>query len=381
MGKVKVSIIGGGIAGLTTAIALQQKGIQANVYEAASEVRPVGAGLALSSNAMRVYKLLGFMDEVISQGRLMSSFALLDQKGKIITKSDSEAISKKYGLDNFLIHRYALHELLLSKLDPDTVFTNKKATAFSNQKDQVLVDFEDGSSISTDYLIVGDGIHSAIRKQLLPQSTPRYSGYTCWRAVMDNSKLKITQASETWGQKGRFGIAPLANDELYWFACINAPQNDRKMGAMKVLDLLANFKDYHDPIPRILEHTEDHQLIWNDIIDISPIGQFAFDRIVLIGDAAHATTPNLGQGACQAIEDAYVLADEMSKSDKYSKSFRAFEKRRIKRTDFIVNTSWKMGKLAQLENAMLCRIRNFGLRNLPKTINDKQLEKVFNTDF
>ncbi len=356
MGKVKVSIIGGGIAGLTTAIALQQKGIQANVYEAASEVRPVGAGLALSSNAMRVYKLLGFMDEVISQGRLMSSFALLDQKGKIITKSDSEAISKKYGLDNFLIHRYALHELLLSKLDPDTVFTNKKATAFSNQKDQVLVDFEDGSSISTDYLIVGDGIHSAIRKQLLPQSTPRYSGYTCWRAVMDNSKLKITQASETWGQKGRFGIAPLANDELYWFACINAPQNDRKMGAMKVLDLLDNFKDYHDPIPRILEHTEDHQLIWNDIIDISPIGQFAFDRIVLIGDAAHATTPNLGQGACQAIEDAYVLADEMSKSDKYSKSFRAFEKRRIKRTDFIVNTSWKMGKLAQLENAMQCYV-------------------------
>lgn len=381
MKKFKVGIIGGGIAGLTTAIALQQKGIQANVYEAAPEVRPVGAGLALSSNAMRVFKLMGFMDEVISQGRLMASFTLMDQRGKTITMADSEAISKKYGLDNFLIHRYALHELLLSKLDPDTVFTNKKAIAFSNQNGQVLVDFEDGSSISTDYLIVGDGIHSVIRKQLLPYSTPRYSGYTCWRAVMDNSKLKINQASETWGTNGRFGIAPLANDQLYWFACINATRNDPKMGAMKVLDLLANFKEYHDPIPQILEHTEDHQLIWNDIIDIRPIGQFAFDRIVLMGDAAHATTPNLGQGACQAIEDAYILADEMAKTDDYPEAFRAFEKRRMPRTHFIVHTSWKMGKLAQLENPLLCGIRNFGLRSTPRSISEKQMEKIFKTDF
>ncbi len=198
---------------------------------------------------------------------------------------------------------------------------------------------------------------------------------------MDNSRLKINQASETWGTNGRFGIAPLANDQLYWFACINAPRNDPKMGAMKVLDLLANFKEYHDPIPRILEHTEDHQLIWNDIIDLSPIGQFAFDRIVLVGDAAHATTPNMSQGACQAIEDAYVLADEMSKGEEYSKAFIAFEKRRIDRTDFIVNTSWKMGKLAQLENPFLCGIRNFALRNTPKSFHDKQLEKIFKTDF
>lgn len=381
MKNVKVSIIGGGIAGLTTAIALKQKGIQANIYEAAPEVRPVGAGLALSSNAMSVYKLLGIMDEVISQGRLMASFAVLDQQGRIITKADSEVISEKYGLDNFLIHRHALHDLLLSKLDPETVFTHKKAIAFRNQKDQVLVSFEDGSTLSTDFLIVGDGIHSAIRRQLLPQSSPRYSGYTCWRAVMDNSKLKISQSSETWGTKGRFGIAPLANEQLYWFACINASRNNPKMAGMKVMDLLYNFKDYHQPIPQILEHTEEHQLLWNDIVDIDPIGQFAFDRIVLIGDAAHATTPNLGQGACQAIEDAFVLADEMTKRDDFRGAFQAFEKRRMARTHFIVNTSWKMGKLAQLENGLLCSIRNFALRKTPKSISEKQLEKIFKTDF
>lgn len=112
---------------MTTAIALQQKGIQANIYEAATEVKPVGAGLALSSNAMRVFDLLGIIDEIIERGRQMKSFKVLDQQGKTITQANSELIRKKYGLDNFLIHRYALHELLLSKLDPKTIFTNKKA--------------------------------------------------------------------------------------------------------------------------------------------------------------------------------------------------------------------------------------------------------------
>jgi 2-polyprenyl-6-methoxyphenol hydroxylase-like FAD-dependent oxidoreductase len=381
MKKPIISIIGGGIAGLTTAIALQQKGIQANIYEAATEVKPVGAGLALSSNAMRVFDLLGIIDEIIERGRQMKSFKVLDRQGKTITQADSELISKKYGLDNFLIHRYALHELLLSKLDPKTIFTNKKAKAFGNLGTQVLVSFEDGTSIGSDYLIVGDGIHSAIRKQLLPNSSPRYSGYTCWRAVMDNNKLNISESSETWGRNGRFGIAPLANGELYWFACINAPQNDPKMKQMKVRDLLEYFKDYHDPIPAILKNTRDDQMIWNDIIDLKPLDRYAFEKIVLIGDAGHATTPNLGQGACQAIEDAFILADELGKDLDFQSGFKAFEKRRLKRTHFITNTSWQMGKMAQLENPFLCGFRNFALRNTPKSFHEKQLEKIFKTDF
>jgi 2-polyprenyl-6-methoxyphenol hydroxylase-like FAD-dependent oxidoreductase len=376
-----ISIIGGGIAGLTTAIALLQKGIHANIYEAAPQVRPIGAGLALSSNAMKAYDLLGLKDEVIKQGRMLASFSVLDQRGKIITKADSELIRKKYGLDNFLIHRYALHELLLSKINPKTIFTNKKAKGFTKIGNQVCIEFEDGSSVNSDYLIVGDGIHSAIRKQLLPQSSPRYAGYTCWRGVMDNRTLEISESSETWGRMGRFGIAPLANGELYWFACINTSQNNLKMKQLKVMDLMENFKDYHNPIPEILENTLDEQMIWNDIIDLKPLDQYAFERVVLIGDAGHATTPNLGQGACQAIEDAFVLADEMGKGLEFESAFKAFEKRRLKRTQFITNSSRQMGKIAQLESPFLCSIRNFVLRNLPKKINEIQLEKIFQTDF
>lgn len=232
-----------------------------------------------------------------------------------------------------------------------------------------------------DFLIVADGIHSVIRTQLLPEADPRYAGYTCWRAVIENKDLDIIQSSETWGRKGRFGIAPLANGLLYWFACINAPAKDPRMKEFTVTDLKKVFKDYHHPIPQILDNTSDSQLLWNDILDLPPIQRYAFDRILLLGDAGHATTPNMGQGACQAIEDAVILAEEMEKAINAQAAFQAFEKRRLKRTHYITNTSWQVGKVAQLENPFLCTIRNFAFRNLPKKFNDKQLERVLETDF
>jgi 2-polyprenyl-6-methoxyphenol hydroxylase-like FAD-dependent oxidoreductase len=128
--------------------------------------------------------------------------------------------------------------------------------------------------------------------------------------------------------------------------------------------------------------TGDEQLIWNDIIDIKPVKQFAFGRILLSGDAAHATTPNMGQGACQAIEDAIVLANCMAVySSDIQKAFKVFEQKRISRTTRIVNTSWQVGKMAQLENKLLTSIRNTLLRLVPPSANEKQLQFLYNVDF
>ena len=377
----KITIIGGGIAGLTTAIALGQKGYIAEVYESAKEIRGVGAGLALAANAMKGLERLGLLEEVEALGRVLPSFSILDQKGKVITKADSAAISKKYGLDNFLIHRADLHEFLLSKIDPKLIHTGKRAVSFQYVHDKIEVIFSDASIKMTDYLIVANGIHSAIRTQLLPDAVPRYSGYTCWRAVIDNRDLEINESSETWGSKGRFGIAPLSKNQLYWFACVNAKENDPEMKAMTTEDLSAIFKNYHEPIGTIISNTANDQLIWNDIVDLEPITRYAFERILLLGDAGHATTPNMGQGACQAIEDAVVLADELDKNRNVQKAFQSFEKRRLERTHYITNTSWKVGRIAQLENHVLTAIRNFTFRNLPRSINDKQIDKVLQTDF
>ncbi len=376
------TILGGGIAGLTTAIALKQMGIQATVLEAAPIMKPVGAGLVLAANAIKAYRRLGIAEKIITRGQALSTLQILNQRGKVLTSADAVAISQKYDLHNFAIHRAALQDVLLAELDSPQIITNKKAIGFdrlAGGKIEIL--FADGSTHLTDFLLVADGIHSTIRQQLLQDSKPRYAGYTCWRAVIDDPGLHLKIATETWGKGSRFGMVPLANNKIYWFACVNAPQNDPILRHCKPADLQRIFQDFHSPIPAILENTSDADLIWNDIIDLKPIAQFAFGNILLIGDAAHATTPNLGQGACQAIEDAVILADELKKHTAPMDAFVAFEKRRLPRTHYIVNTSWTMGKMAQWSNPLLLALRNAIFQLIPESVNEKQMKRVLEVDF
>lgn len=375
------TILGGGIAGLTAAIALRRIGIPAQVFEAAPEIKPVGAGLVLAANAIKGYVKLGIAEKIIARGRLLPTFSILDSRGRKIAYADADAIAQKYGLHNFAIHRPELHEALMAELDPAQLHVNKSALRVEQNGDKATLYFQDGTSHETDYLIVADGIHSPIRRQLVPGSTPRYAGYTCWRAVTDNPGLSLTGATETWGAEGRFGIVPLAGNKIYWFACVNAPQNDPAMRAMQPEGLQRIFQKFHDPIPAILRHTPDDSLLWNDIIDLKPIPRFAFGNIVLIGDAAHATTPNMGQGACQAIEDAVILADELAAHDSPAAAFAAFERRRLPRTHYIVNNSWTLGKIAQWSHPLLVSLRNGLFRLIPESANERQLKAVLEVDF
>lgn len=375
------SILGGGICGLSTAIALKNIGIRAEVYESAPQFRPLGAGLLLAANAMRSFQKIGIAEKIAARGRLLPRFSILDDRGKVITAADATAIGKKYGMHNFAIHRADLHEALAAELDPEQLHPGKRATGFSKNGTRTVVQFEDGSAIETDYLLAAEGIHSAIRRQLLPDSKPRYAGYTCWRAVVDAGSLSPDFASETWGAAGRFGIVPLAGNRIYWFAVVNAPENDPAMRGFRVADLKRMFGKFHAPIPEILARTRDEDLIWNDIIDLQPLPQFAYKNILLLGDAAHATTPNMGQGACQAIEDAAILADELAKTHDPEAAFAAFEKRRLKRTRYIVENSWSLGKIAQWEKPLLVFLRNNLLRMVPERLNERQLRAVLTTDF
>jgi 2-polyprenyl-6-methoxyphenol hydroxylase-like FAD-dependent oxidoreductase len=161
---------------------------------------------------------------------------------------------------------------------------------------------------------------------------------------------------------------------------LNAPPNDPAMRRTKRKELKEIFSGFHFPIPQLLDMTGDDQIIWNDIIDLKPIARFAFDRIVLVGDAAHATTPNLGQGACMAIEDAATLANALTLYEP-KEAFRRFEKFRIRRTTQIVNQSWNLGRIAQLENPLIMKIRNAAFRLLPESAIHKQLGQLYSVSF
>jgi 2-polyprenyl-6-methoxyphenol hydroxylase-like FAD-dependent oxidoreductase len=379
----KFAIIGGGIGGLTLAIALQRKGMNVIVYESASAFKPLGAGIALAANAMKAFADIGIADEVIKAGKEIKTMIIKDEKGNAITFTDAEKLTRQFGaINNFTIHRADLHEVLLGILQPGTIEVGKTCVDFEQGAPGVILKFSDGTDAFADYMIACDGIHSPIRKKLLPGSLPRYAGYTCWRAVVDNLPLGFSseETTETWGPGRRFGVVPLSNNRVYWFATLNAKANDTAMRNATAKDLLNYFGNAHFPIPDLLQRTKNEQIIWSDIIDLKPIRQFAFGKIVLMGDAAHATTPNMGQGACMAIEDAATLANGLTK---YSpeEAFVKFQQHRIERTTNIVSQSWSVGKIAQLQNPVLRFLRDGAFRRMPKGMIDKQVESLYNVSF
>ncbi|MCM3454513.1 FAD-dependent oxidoreductase [Heyndrickxia oleronia] len=381
--KYDFIIVGGGIAGLATAIALQKDGYHVKVLERSTELKVVGAGLGLGANAWKGLTRLGITNDLERNCHLIKRTKFLDQKGNLISEMDIEHLNRKYGVAYFTVHRADLQKVLFQHLLPNTIEFGKRLVDFDQNETGVTVRLEDGNTMKGEALIAADGIHSIVRKKSFPNIKPRYSGYTCWRAVVKPPQELIVpgEFTETWGSKGRFGIVPLTNNQIYWFACLNAPFQSKDMSAFTTNELYHIFQDYHFPVPELIKWTENEKLIWNDIIDLKPTNRFAMDKILLIGDAAHATTPNIGQGAGQAIEDAIILSKILKDKNCKKEAFSEFENLRIPKTKKITNLSWRIGKVAQLDNPFQIKIRNSIMRMIPSKIQENQLESIFHTDF
>jgi 2-polyprenyl-6-methoxyphenol hydroxylase-like FAD-dependent oxidoreductase len=377
------AIVGGGIGGLTLAIALHRKGFAVTVYEGAPKLKSLGAGLVLAGNAMKAFTEIGIGDSICSAGSQIKLLRIKDSHGNILSEMDAEKMTSSYGINNFTIHRADLQQTLLNHLPDNIIQTGKFCVDLLQNNRNVTLHFSDNTTAVVDYVIACDGIHSPIRKKLMPGSEPRYAGYTCWRAVIDDQPDNYNQIenTETWGTQGRFGVVPLTKNRIYWFACVNAKANDPLMRSCASADLLKYFKNFHDPIPSIIRSTRDDQIIWNDIIDLKPMKQFVFNRVVLLGDAAHATTPNMGQGACMAIEDAVVLANCIERHKHIEEAFSAYQIKRIGRTTRIVNTSRTLGRIAQLQHPLLISLRNTMLRMTPPAITQRQMNFIYDISF
>ncbi|MBC5774184.1 FAD-dependent monooxygenase [Pontibacter sp. KCTC 32443] len=380
---MKVIVVGGGIGGLCAAIALQKLGIETIVYEAAPELKPVGAGVGLAANAIQGLERLGVADAVIARGKELEALTIFDENDKIITNQDTRLLSRKYGISNFVIHRADLHDALAQHLQPGTLYLNKRCQHITQEAEQVQLYFTDGSQATADLLIAADGINSIVRQQLLPDSKPRYAGYTCWRGVIENPGVKLNTmiSAETWAPQGRVGMAPLPGNRIYWYACISAPEQDERMRQMTPAQLAEHFTGVHEPVQAVLAATKPDQLIWGDITDLKPLKHFVYNRIVLLGDAAHATTPNMGQGACQAIEDAAVLGQCLEQEPTIAKALTNYEQRRLARTAKVIRLSRMLGWVSQWENPLLVKARNAIFRATPAFVTQRQMEDLYRVDF
>lgn len=359
-------IIGGGIGGLCTAIALQQNGFEVRVYEKVKKFGEVGAGLTLWSNAIKALRALGVADGVINAGSKVTRSHIRTASGDMLHDARMGEMETQYGEPVVAIHRAALHEILISALKPNTLRLGTGFTKFEQDENKVTVHFDNGATDSADLLIGADGIHSAVRKQIFPEVKLRYSGYTAWRGVVETeNEAALGLTSESWGMGARFGIVRVDKRHVYWFATSNQPAGEMSTGEQRKAKLLDLFRDWHDPVYSLLDSTPADAILQNDIHDIPPFASWTRGRVTLLGDSAHATTPNMGQGACMAIESAYVLGRSLKETADYRSALRRYEAERHSRTAWITNTSWTIGKAGQIGHPLLCTLRNLLVKVTP----------------
>jgi 2-polyprenyl-6-methoxyphenol hydroxylase-like FAD-dependent oxidoreductase len=234
--------------------------------------------------------------------------------------------------------------------------------------------FADGSTAEGHALVGCDGAGSAVRRQMLGDKPPRYSGYTAWRGIAD-LELKDSTPGESWGKGMRFGFFPLHDGRAYWFATRNAPAA-HKFGTNMRHQLLDWFGDWHEPIGDLIRQTPETEILLNDIYDRNPVKNWCDGNVIILGDAAHPTTPNLGQGGCMAIEDAVTLGKALAAESDLATAFAACNRQRHDRTASLVLRARRIGAVGQWSSAPAIVLRTFLMRTLGARMQTRELDAV-----
>jgi 2-polyprenyl-6-methoxyphenol hydroxylase-like FAD-dependent oxidoreductase len=369
-----ILIAGGGIGGLTAAIALRQAGLPVQVLERAPEIREVGAGITLQANAVLALRRIGLDRAVMEAGRPIGTASIRRWDGALLSGTDFREIDTLLGAPSVAMHRATLQKILLESLGPGVLHVGSEVAGYEGEPEGVEVRLGDGRRIAGAALIGADGIHSAVRARLLGDGDPLYAGYVSWRGVTpENFHPAPQEVSESWGPGRRFGIVPIEKGRVYWFTTLNAPPGGRDEPGQSRAALLRLFEGWHPPVHALLEATPEEAILRNDILHRMPVRKWGEGRVTLLGDAAHPMTPNLGQGAGQAIEDAVVLAEYLRGELDIPAALRRYEARRIPRANGFVLGSLRLGRLAQWENGLARGLRDRLIAWTPEAVAKRQL--------
>lgn len=372
----RILIVGGGIAGLTLFRLLQMQGHQTTLIEKNDSFLADGAGITLSINAMRALAYTGLTDSIVVAGHRFNTMQICDRHGTPISTLHTDRLSNPDRTPMIAIHRQSLHEILVNASSDGQRQLGTTVSMLQQSSHCVDVIFESGTREKYDFVIGADGIASQIRRLVCGDIPLRYSGYTCWRFVT-KTQNPPHRLVEMWGRGQRLGVVPLGLDKTYIFATQNAPPRSRDYDNFSISDFKSLFRGFSGPATPILDSLKnDTVLLHNDLCDLPTIC-LGENRVILIGDAAHASTPNLGQGAAMGIEDAVALAfilSEEKNSDQVLARYRVIREQRVK---LVRDRSYTLGKLAQIENAFARWCRDLVLKLTPERIAAKNLEQLF----
>jgi 2-polyprenyl-6-methoxyphenol hydroxylase-like FAD-dependent oxidoreductase len=274
-----------------------------------------------------------------------------------------------------VFHRAALLAALRQAAARVPVYPAHDCTGIDEEDSHVSARFRHGAVAQGDVIVGADGLRSTIRTSLGIAGDVRYSGYTAWRSIVSFDVSRFP-AGESWGRGRRFGFVPLNGGRVYWYATRNAPEGELDGAQDAQPELLNLFGDWHEPIPALIRAAARGSILRNDIYDRRPVSAWGRGRVTLLGDAAHPMTPDLGQGACQAIEDGLELARALDRHANPEEALRRYEAVRTERTASIVMASRRVGALGQLENAFLCGARDLLMRLMPSSLTFRQIVAI-----
>lgn len=316
MDNLKAIIVGAGMGGLTTALAMKQAGFTVEIYDRVRALRPAGAGISLWSNGVKVLNRLGLGREIAHIGGPMEHMAYYGGKtGDLLTGFSLLPLVERVGQAPYPVARTDLQHMLLAAVGTDQVQLNKRCVAVEQTADSVTACFEDGHRATGDVLIGADGTHSIIRTHVLGQPTERrYVGYVNWNGLVPVSEaLAPPNSWDIYVADGqRASVMPVGGDRFYFFLDVPLPKGTDNNPEAYRQELSEHFAGWAAPVQALIQQLDPNQTNRVEIHDIEPLKTLAKGRVALVGDAAHSTAPDLGQGGCQAMEDAWTLASYLA---------------------------------------------------------------------
>jgi 2-polyprenyl-6-methoxyphenol hydroxylase-like FAD-dependent oxidoreductase len=341
-------VIGAGVGGLAAGLALQRRGWEVEIIERAAALENVGAGLGVAPNALKALDRLGVGHRLRELAALEGTAGVQRRNGRWIIRADTAVAEARYGDPTIVVHRAALVTLLAEALEPGTLRLGLAASDVDALAGRVVT--ADGAR-TAELVVAADGLHSPVRRKLFPDHPrPVYTGVTSWRFLVP-CPPRAPEPSETWSNGQVFGVVRLGDGRIYCYATAPAPAG--QTAPDEKVELVRRFGRWHDPIPELVAAGKD--VLRTDIRCLDrPLPRFHEGKVALLGDAAHAMTPNLGQGACQAIEDALVLAARAGSPDGLAR----YSAERVPRTTVIAAASRRVARLANLANPAVAGLRD-----------------------
>lgn len=378
-----VAIVGAGIGGLAAALAIRQAGLSVSVYDQASRLEPLGASLTLWPNAMRCLRALGVAEPLLRAGARILSTEARSLRGDMLACVPMQRFYDEAGEPGICVTRADVQRVLLDALGAEHVTLSRRLESLSQDAGGVALRFRDGAEARADLLIGADGLRSTVRRLLFDDGPPRYAGYGAWLGLSDTDHPRLSRESavEIYGAGERLGVIDSGDGLYYWYFIENRAQPVDGVVHCTAGSLLPRLADWPDYARQLATSTRARSLQYLSFFHRpARRGPWGRDRALLLGDAIHPYLPNLGQGACQAIEDAHVLGIMLAQGLEDQPLLTRYQSARARRTAMLGRDSARVGRFAQVGGPTSSRLRDLALRSVPDWVHARRTRQQFGID-